>query len=101
MEASVAAILRAIWPLLPMPVTTTRPVMPASTLDRAGETVIKPGGQIHQRIGLRAQHTPRHRDVAIGGNVDLRLGTERPVGIDRMVQGRRTPKNLTGRNWRI
>ena len=67
-------------------------------IDRAGEAAVKPGGQIHQRIGFHAQHTLRHRDVTVGGDVDLRLGTERPVGIDRMVQGRRTPKSLTGRN---
>ena len=28
MEAKVAASLEPIWPLLPMPVTTTRPLMP-------------------------------------------------------------------------
>ena len=32
-EASVAAILRATWPLLPMPVTTTRPLTAAEQLD--------------------------------------------------------------------
>ena len=60
--------------------------MPASTLTERANLLVQTGGQIHKRIGFRAQHAPPHCDVTIGGHVDLRFGTERPIGIDRMVQ---------------
>ena len=47
-EASVAAILRPMWPLLPMPITTTRPRTSRIVLHRRGEALAD--------AGLQAQH---------------------------------------------
>ena len=52
-EASVAAILRATWPLLPMPVTTTRPAdpRPAGRPRRAKRRSIA-SARLPQRLGF-------------------------------------------------
>ena len=55
-EAKVAAILRATWPDLPMPVTMTRPLARADQLDRGDEGLPEPvmdgGGQRSDAAGL-------------------------------------------------
>ena len=95
-EASVAAIFRAIWPLLPMPVTTTRPVMPASTSTERAKLSSRPAARsISASASTRSTRCATAMSLS-ADTLDLRHGTERPVGVDRMVQGWRTPKNLTG-----
>ena len=47
-DASVAAILRPTWPLLPMPMTTTRPRTPSIRSHRPGKALAG--------AGLQAQH---------------------------------------------
>ena len=67
-EASVAAILRAIWPLLPMPVRMTRPV--ALLIRRIGlaeggaEGPVQRGDQLRQRLALDFERAPRRGDPA-------------------------------------
>jgi hypothetical protein len=51
-DASVAASLRAIWPDLPMPETTTRPRLPEDQLDGGDERVAEPARKARDRVGF-------------------------------------------------
>jgi hypothetical protein len=52
----VAAILRATWPLLPMPVTITRPSAADISFNRLIETVVQEARQLQQRLALGLQY---------------------------------------------
>ena len=56
--ASVEATLRAMWPDLPMPLTTTRRLA-VDQLDRGGEALIDALDQRAHRVGLDLEHPPR------------------------------------------
>ena len=65
-EASVAAILRAMWPDLPMPVTIKRPRAPANGLDggdeRRAQSVAHGRRQRRQALALGLQRAQRRGD---------------------------------------
>ncbi len=72
-EASVAASLRAMWPDLPMPVTTTRPRQPK--IARAAATNASPEAMLQRidRHRLGRQHAAAQRERAAG--IDARRGS--------------------------
>ena len=102
-EASVAAILRATWPDLPMPDTTTRPVAARQQVDRAGEAAVQPGGERLQAGRLGVQHRAGDidgrswifawRSAAVIG--DSSLGVRRP--LTGQPDGQRPDKNRANR----
>ena len=57
--ASVEAILRAMWPDLPMPLTTTRPLALMDQLDRVEEALVDALDQRAHRVGLDLEHAAR------------------------------------------
>ena len=65
-EASVAAILRATWPDLPMPVTITRPRAAADGFDGGdegrAESVADGGGQRRQALAFGLERAQRRGD---------------------------------------
>ena len=63
-----AAILRATWPLLPMPVTIDPPARRRAQLDRRAKAVVEPVGQRLETGDFGAQHAARDRDVAGGAS---------------------------------
>ena len=77
-EANVAAILRAIWPDLPMPVTTTRPRTAASRATACGEAAIQRGGELGQPGALGFEHGQRHGEVVRSG-----IAVERGGGLQQ------------------
>ena len=55
-EARVAEIFCAMIPLLPIPVTTTRPAQPKQRLDRPVEALVEAGDELADRLRLDLQH---------------------------------------------
>ena len=99
-EDRVAAILRATWPLLPMPVTTTRPVTPASSSTAAANVPSIAAAERLQRLGLGQDHPAaagdrRIRAVVRAGSGDCGLLEARLA--ETMVQRLFA---LAGRPWR-
>ena len=62
-EASVAAILLPIWPLLPMPVTTIRPFALDNEFQRLAEGLIQARRQGLQSVCLDAKHAHCRREI--------------------------------------
>ena len=58
-EASVAAILRPMWPLLPMPMTTTRPRTSSIRSTAWAKAVVGAGLQAQHRRGLDVERFQR------------------------------------------
>jgi len=58
-DASVEAILRAIWPDLPMPDRIMRPLYRQDLLNRGDEIIGKVCRQAHKGLALMLQHAGR------------------------------------------
>ena len=101
-EARVAAILRATWPDLPMPVQTIRPLAANSGLDGRGEGVAQAVGHAGQGLGLGRQHAAADGDGVEVGHCDSggdRLGLQVGAGVagaGRRGAGRRRSRGA----WR-
>ena len=65
-EASVAATLRPTWPLLPMPITTTRPRQARIAPQRGDEAVALALLQRVERARLDVERRARERERALG-----------------------------------
>ena len=66
-EEKVAAILRATWPDLPMPLTMTRPFGGQDHADGVAEIAVQRLRKARQGLAGRGQHPARGRQVARGG----------------------------------
>ena len=64
-EARVAAILRATWPLLPMPVTISRPRAAAHRSSATPEGAVEGLGQLLEPVDLGPDDPPGHREIAL------------------------------------
>ncbi len=82
-EASVDAILRATWPLLPMPVTVTRPLMDASFSIAAAKAPSSPAASASSPAISVLQNAARDGDVEIV----LRLGLAHRLFVVVAVPG--------------
>ena len=66
-EASVAAILRAMWPLLPMPETMTRPLTREQRVEGGDEPAVELARGLGEAGRLELEHTARDHEPAVGG----------------------------------
>ena len=74
-EAKVAAILVAMWPLLPMPLTITRPLYAEQRLDRRRESAVQRRAQRSQRRRLMARtRRATARSVALSAGAVMARG---------------------------
>ena len=88
-EARVAAILRATWPLLPMPVTTTRPVIAGQQVDDRGEGARRPGAaRLCSASASAAMHPPARWRCGRGSLGSLAIGGLQAAARRRQLAAR-------------
>ena len=66
-EAKVEAILRATWPLLPMPVTTTRPRAAAQRSSAAPKAASSAAGKLFEPLDLGTDHPAGDGKIGVDG----------------------------------